>query len=178
MSRKIIVLAALALIAASGPAAAQQAPAQQAPAAQPATPPAPPPQYGAPISVADAKKLAAAAIAEVGKIGAAPNAIAIVDIGGELLYFERMENTQTGSVQVAIDKARSAVLFRRPTKVFEDVLAGGGAGLRILGLHAAIPVEGGLPIVVGGKVVGAIGASGGTAAQDGQVALAGLNALK
>ena len=171
MLRKIVLIAALALFAAAGSALAQQP-------AQPAAPPAPPPSYGVPISVADAKKAAAAAIAEVAKIGSMPDAIAIVDTGGELIYFERMENTQTGSVQVAIDKARSAVLFRRPTKVFEDILAGGGAGLRILGLHAAVPVEGGVPIVVGGKVIGAIGASGGTAPQDGQVALAGVNALK
>ena len=89
-----------------------------------------------------------------------------------------MENTQIGSVQVAIDKARSAVLFRRSTKAFEDALAGGGAGLRILSVRAAVPIEGGVPLMAGGKVVGAIGASGGSAQQDGQVAQAGAAALK
>jgi len=137
----------------------------------------PPPQYGTAISPADAKKAAAAAIAEVGKIGANPMAIAIVDPGGYLVYFERMDNTQYGSVQIALDKARSAALFRRPTKVFEDALAGGGAGLRILSLTGATAVEGGLPILAGGKVVGAIGASGGTAQQDGVAAAAGIKAL-
>jgi len=122
------------------------------------------------ISTADAKKAAAAAIAQVPK--------SIVDTGGYLVYLERMENTQIGSVQVAIDKARAAVLYRRPTKVFEDALAGGGAGLRILGVHDAIPIESGVPLILGGKVVGAIGASGGSAQQDGQVAQAGAAALK
>lgn len=77
-----------------------------------------------------------------------------------------------------MDKAKSAVAFRRPTKVFEDAVAGGGAGLRILGLNGAVPVEGGVPIIVNGKVIGAIGASGGTEQQDGVVAKAGLDALK
>jgi glc operon protein GlcG len=138
--------------------------------------PAPPPPYGAPISLEDAKKVAAAAVAEVGKSGSAPDAIAIVDHGGYLIYFERMENTQLGSVEIAIEKARSAALFRRPTKVFEDALAGGRNA--ILALRGAVPIEGGVPIIAGGKIVGAIGASGGTAAQDGQVAKAGADAIK
>ena len=151
-----------------------QAPAAQPPAAAAA---APPPQYGAPISLEDARKATAAAIAEVGKIGANPMAIAVVDQAGYLVHFERMDNTQYGSNRVAIDKARSAALFRRPSKVFEDALAGGGVGLRVLTLHGALPVEGGLPIMAGGKLVGAIGASGGTAPQDGVVAAAGIAAL-
>jgi glc operon protein GlcG len=89
-----------------------------------------------------------------------------------------MDNTQLGSVEVALEKARSAALFRRPSKVFEDALAGGGIGLRILALHGAMPIEGGLPLVAGGKIVGAIGASGGTAQQDGQVAKAGADTIK
>jgi glc operon protein GlcG len=169
MSRKIMLIAALALITAAG-AARAQAP------AQPAAAPTPPPQYGLSISVADAKKAAAAAIAEVGKIGSLPDAVAIVDPGGYLVYFERMENTQIGSVQFAIDKARSAVLFRRPTKVFEDILAGGR--MAILALHGAVPLEGGVLIIEGGKIVGAIGASGGTGQQDGVVAAAGAGAVK
>jgi uncharacterized protein GlcG (DUF336 family) len=105
-------------------------------------------------------------------------AIAIVDPNGFLVYFEKMDNTQNGSVNVAQDKAKSAALFKRPTKVFQDGLAAGGVGLRLLALQGAVPVDGGLPIIVGGKIIGAIGASGGTSDQDGQVAKAGADALK
>lgn len=171
MSRKLCLLFVLAPLLWAG-AAGAQAP----PAAAPTPPPTMP--YGAPINLDDAKKAAAAAVEEVKKIGAPPNAIAIVDHGGFLIYFERMDNTQLGSVEVAIDKARSAALFRRPSKVFEDALAAGGIGLRILALHGAMPIEGGLPLVAGGKIVGAIGASGGTAQQDGQVAKAGADTIK
>ncbi len=89
-----------------------------------------------------------------------------------------MPDTQLGSVEVAIEKAKSAALFRRPTKSFQDTVAGGGDGLRMLKLPGAIPVEGGLPLIVDGKVVGAIGASGGTSTQDGATAQAGANASK
>jgi glc operon protein GlcG len=149
----------------------------QAPAPQPPGPAqaAPPPEYGLPIGAADAKKAAAAAIAENGRIGANPMAIAIVDPAGRLVYFERMDNTQYGSVRVAIDKARSAALFRRPTKVFEEAVASGRNG--ILALRGAMPSEGGVPIVTAGKIIGAIGASGGTSAQDGQAAGAGAKAV-
>jgi glc operon protein GlcG len=88
------------------------------------------------------------------------------------------DNTQFGSVDVAIKKAISAAAYRRPTKDFSDVLAQGGLGNRMLILPYAMPVEGGLPIIIDGKVVGAIGASGGTAQQDGIAATAGVNALK
>src|SRR5215470_17033383 len=169
MSNKRCVLLVLAAQLWAG-ASAAQAPAPSAP--PPTTP------YGAPIGIEDAKKAAAAAVAEVAKAGSPPDAIAIVDHGGFLIYFERMDNTQLGSVEVAIEKARSAALFRRPSKVFEDALAGGGVGMRILALHGAMPVEGGVPIISGGKLVGAIGASGGTAQQDGQVAKAGADAIK
>lgn len=132
--------------------------------------------YGAPIDLATAKKVAAAAVDEARKNNFLM-AIAVTDAAGDLVYFEKMDNTQTGSVKVAEGKARSAALFRRPTKVFQDIVAGGGDGLRILGLEGAVPVEGGLPIVVGGKIIGAIGASGGSSAQDGQTAKAGVAAL-
>src|SRR6516225_6191470 len=147
-------------------------------AAQAPSPAAPPPTtpYGAPIGVEDAKKAAAAAVAEVAKVGSPPDAIAIVDHGGFLIYFERMDNTQLGSVEIAIEKARSAALFRRPSKVFEDAVAGGRNA--ILALRGAVPLEGGVPIISGGKLVGAIGASGGTAQQDGQVAKPGADAIK
>ena len=133
--------------------------------------------YGTPITVDAAKKIAAPAIAEARK-NQWTMCIAIVDTNGDLVYFERMDETQVGSVEVAISKARSAARFKRPTKAFQDALAAGGEGLRILALQGAIPVEGGLPLVVGGKIVGAIGASGGTSQQDGQVAAAGAAALK
>jgi len=133
--------------------------------------------YGAPISLENAKKAAAAAVAEARKNNWTM-AVAITDIAGDLVYFEKMDGTQTGSVAVAIGKARSAALFKRPSKVFQDVLAGGGGGLRILGLEGAVPIEGGLPLVVDGKLVGAIGLSGGSGAQDGQCAQAGADSVK
>lgn len=142
----------------------------------PLVPPANVP-YGNPISADTAKKLAGAAIAEARKNNWAM-AVAIVDTGGYLVYFERMQDTQLGSVEVSIEKAKSAALFRRPTKSFQDTVAGGGEGLRILRLTGAVPVEGGIPIIVDGKLIGAIGASGGSSDQDGRTAQAGVNATK
>ena len=101
--------------------------------------------------------------------------IAILDDGGNLMYLERMDETQIGSIEVAIQKGRSAVTFKRPTKVFEDAVAGGRTAL--LRLPGAVPVEGGLPITVDGKIIGAIGVSGGTSPQDGEVGKAALDAL-
>ena len=132
--------------------------------------------YGAPISLADAKRVLAAAQAEAAKNNWNV-VITIVDTGGHLVASERMDSTQYGSVEVALDKARSSAAFRRPTKVFQDGVAAGGEGLRILKLSGAMPVEGGLPLVAGGKIVGAIGVSGVTSAQDGQIAAAGVAAL-
>src|SRR5262245_15420764 len=136
-----------------------------------------PMSYGTSITAETAKKVAAPALAEARKNQWAM-AVAIVDTHGELVYFERMDETQVGSVDIAIAKARSAARFKRPTKTFQDALAAGGEGLRILGLDGAVPVDGGLPLVVGGKIVGAIGMSGGTSVQDGQAAAAGAAALK
>jgi glc operon protein GlcG len=132
--------------------------------------------YGMPIDLAGAKKAAAAAEAEARKITPIPYVIAIVDPDGRLIYFERMDEAQIGSIRIAIAKARAAALFRRPTKVFEDILAHGRTA--ILGLPGAIPSEGGVPLVIDGKVVGAIGASAGTPEQDGEVAKAGADAVK
>ena len=138
------------------------------------TPFAPPPQipYGLSISTASAKNAATAWIAEAQKHNWTM-AIAIVDTGGYLVYFEKMQGTQTGSVELALEKARTAALFRRPTKMFQDGVAGGGEGLRLLRLTGAIPIDGGVPIIVDGTVVGAVGVSGGSGEQDGQVAKAG-----
>src|SRR5262245_17038146 len=129
---------------------------------------APPPQiaYGLSVSTESAKQVAAASMAEAQKNNW-KMAIAIVDTGGYLVYFEKMQDTQTGSVELAIEKARTAALFRRPTKVFQDGVAAGGEGLRLLRLTGAIPIDGGVPIIVEGKVLGAVGVSGGSGAQDG-----------
>jgi glc operon protein GlcG len=137
---------------------------------------APIPQYGTSVNHEQARKAIAAAVVEARK-QSLPMAIAVVDTAGQLVAFERMDNTQIGSVGVSQDKAVSAALYRRPTKVFQDALAAGGAGLRILTLRGANAVEGGIPITVDGKIVGAIGVSGGSAEQDGVVAKAGLDSL-
>ena len=136
-----------------------------------------PTAYGAAISLENAKKAAAPALAEAVK-NHWNMAVAIVDPSGNLVYYEKMDDTQLGSANFAIDKARSAALFKRPTKVFQDALAAGGDGLRLLKIQGAIPVEGGIPIVMEGKIVGAIGVSGGSSAQDGQCAKAGADAIK
>jgi len=133
--------------------------------------------YGTSVTPDAAKKAAAAAIAEAHKNNWAM-AVAVVDTGGYLVYFERMPETQLGSVEIAIEKAKSAALFKRPTKSFQDTLAAGGAGLRMLSLTGAVPVEGGIPLMAGGKVIGAIGASGGSSDQDGATAKAGADTVK
>jgi uncharacterized protein GlcG (DUF336 family) len=133
--------------------------------------------YGPSITLEVAKKVAAPALAEAVK-NHWEIAVAIVDPSGNLVYYEKMDNTQLGSVSIAQDKARTAARFKRPTKEFQDALASGGAGLRVLGLQGVTPVEGGFPLVVDGKIVGGIGASGATSAQDAQCAKAGADSLK
>src|SRR5262249_52635971 len=133
--------------------------------------------YGMPISIENAKKAAAPAIAEAAK-NKWTMAVAIVDPSGVLVDFEKMDNTQVGSVDIAIDKAQTAARFKRPTKALQDALAAGGAGMRILGLRGVTPVEGGLPLMMDGKIVGAIGVSGMASDQDGQCAKAGADTLK
>ena len=145
-------------------------------AQQPAAPQGPLP-YGAAISLDMAKKAAAAAQAEAKKNGWFM-AIAVAEPSGDLVYFEKMDNTQFGSINVALGKARTAAKFKRPSKVFQDLLAKGDNFTYLLGLEGATPVQGGLPIVVDGKIVGAIGVSGATGDQDSQCAQAGLDALK
>src|SRR5215470_8815052 len=121
-----------------------------------------------------AKKIAAAAEAEAQK-NKWNVVIAIVDDGGHLIYLQRMDGTQTGSVDVAIKKAQTAMAFKRPTKVFEDAIAGGRNA--IIALHGALPLEGGLPLLSGNQQVGAIGVSGVKSTEDGQIAKAGADAL-
>ena len=134
------------------------------------------PQYGPNVTYEQARKAVAGAIADARRQNL-PMAVAVVDTAGQLVAFERMDNTQTGSIAVSQDKAVSAAMFRRPTKAFQDTVAGGGAGLRVLTLRGANAVEGGLPLTVDGKIIGAIGVSGGSAEQDGVVAKAGADAL-
>lgn len=134
-----------------------------------------PAPYGAPISLEQAKKAMAAAEAEARKNNW-PVVISIVDSGGHLVALQRLE-AQTASVDISIGKATTAAAFRRPSKALEDSLAPGGSALRILAVRSATPLQGGVPIVVDGKIIGAIGVSGVLASQDEQVALAGAAVL-
>jgi glc operon protein GlcG len=136
-----------------------------------------PPPYGAPITLAQARKVAEAAEAEARK-NKWNVVIAVVDSGGNLVLLHRLDDTQIASVQIAQKKAWTANGMRRATKVFEDGVAAGGAGLRVLGIEQIITAEGGVPIIVDGKIIGAIGISGVTSQQDGQIARAGAEALK
>jgi glc operon protein GlcG len=132
--------------------------------------------YGESIHLAQAEKVMAAAIQEALKNNWMM-AIAIVDTGGNLVLLKKMDNTQIGSINVAISKATTANNFKRPSKALEDAVASGGAGLRILSLPGATPVEGGELLMLNGKIIGAIGVSGASSAQDGQVARVGVAAL-
>ena len=135
-----------------------------------------PPEYGVPITNEQAKKVMAGAEAEAVK-NKWPVVITILDSGGNIMMVQRLDNAQFGSVDIAREKARSAVALRRPTKVFQDLIAQGGANLRLLSLGYSV-LEGGIPIIVGGKVIGSIGVSGVTSQQDAQIAQAGIDALK
>jgi glc operon protein GlcG len=132
--------------------------------------------YGESIRLEQAEKIVSAAIAEATKNNWTM-AVAIVDTGGKLVLFKKMDNTQIGSIDVAISKATTANNFKRATKVFEDAVAGGGLGLRVLSLPGVTPLEGGELIMLNGKIIGAIGVSGAQSSQDGQVARAGLSVL-
>src|SRR5262252_9285440 len=163
----LAVASAFVLLSVTAPAGAQQ----QAPSPPPTTP------YGPPITLDAAKKVMVAAEAEATKNNWAM-AIAILDSTGHVVMLHRFDNTQYGSIPVAEDKARTALDFRRPSKVFEDLVAQGGIGMRTLALRGATPLEGGLPITADAKIIGAIGVSGATSVQDGQVAKAGADAAK
>jgi len=104
--------------------------------------------------------------------------IAVLDSGGNLVMVHRMDGAQWGSIEVAREKAYSAVAFRRPTKVFQDLIEQGGGNMRILRLPGASPLEGGIPIVADGKLIGAVGVSGVTSQQDAQIGRAGIEAMK
>ena len=174
MPRFIVrVFLLLSLAVGAAPAIAQGTPAPQNPS------PAPGPYaipIGPAIGIDAAKKAAASASAEARK-NKWFMAIAVVDPAGTLVYFEKADNTQNGSANVAIGKARSAALYKRPTKAFQDALEKGGVNLRVLSLEGAVPVEGGVPLLVDGKLIGALGVSGDLSEHDGQCATAGAAAL-
>ena len=134
------------------------------------------PPYGPPITLDDAKRAMAAA-----ELDAAKNswqvAITILDSGGNLVMFHKFDNTQLQSIGASQGKARTALFFKRPSKALDDAIAAGGAGMRLLAVKDITPLEGGLPIMVDGKIVGAIGVSGALSSQDVQVAKAGVDAL-
>ena len=147
---------------------------QPAPSTAPPTPP--PADYGAPITNEQAKAVAAAAFGEAKKNNWRM-AFAIVGPAGELVYFEKMDGTQLASGEISQGKARTAVLFRRPSKAFADQYAAGNTAFMTFP-EKPVASEGGVPIIVNGKIIGAIGASGGTGQQDGMAAAAGASAAK
>jgi uncharacterized protein GlcG (DUF336 family) len=136
-----------------------------------------PPPYGPPIGLENARKVMNAAEAEAAK-NKWSIVVAILDSGGNLVMLHRGDDVQLSSIEIAQGKAKTALMFKRPSKVLDDAIAGGGGGLRFLALKDIVPLEGGLPIVVDGKIVGAIGVSGVLSSQDTQAARAGIEALK
>jgi glc operon protein GlcG len=166
MLRMLALFCALALPAGLviGPALAQQ------PSSAPSLP------YGPPITLDQAKRAMAAAELEATK-NSWQVAITILDSGGTLVMFHKIDNAQLSAVTVSEGKARTALEFKRPSKDLDDAIAAGGAGMRLLALKDITPLEGGLPVVVDGKIIGAIGVSGALSSQDVQVAKAGADAL-
>jgi glc operon protein GlcG len=170
---RLLSVAALVVLFTVAAVSAQQ-PTTPAPAAP--APPAPPADYGTPISLEQAKKVMAGAEAEAKK-NKWNVVIAILDSGGQLVMLQRLDGAQWGSVDIAREKAKSAVALRRPTKALQDLIAQGGANLRLLNIGYSV-LEGGIPIVVSGKIIGGVGVSGVTSQQDAQIAQAGIDALK
>jgi glc operon protein GlcG len=156
---RMLAAACLLGLSAMLPAAAQQ------------TPP-----YGPPITLDQAKRAMSAAELEAAK-NTWNVAITILDSGGNMVMMHRFDNTQLASIEISEAKARTALMFKRPSKALEDAIASGGAGLRLLAVKNIAPLEGGLPIVLDGKIVGAIGVSGVLSSQDAQIARAGIEAL-
>jgi glc operon protein GlcG len=175
MLRMLALACALAAFVAATGSAVAPVLAQQ-PAAPPQQPAAPMPPYGPPITLDDAKRAMAAAELEAAK-NSWQVAITILDSGGNLVMFHKFDNTLLASISASEGKARTALSFKRPSKVLDDAIALGGAGLRLLAIKDITPLEGGVPIAVDGKIVGAIGVSGALSSQDAQVARAGADAL-
>ena len=159
------VLAAFALAAGSASAQQPSGTSQQ---------PAPP--YGPPITLEQAKRVMAAAELEAAK-NSWQVAIAILDSGGNMVMFHKFDNTQLASIGASEGKANTALRFKRPSKALDDAIAAGGAGMRLLALKDITPLEGGLPVMLDGKIIGAIGVSGALSSQDAQVARAGVAAV-
>jgi glc operon protein GlcG len=164
MKASRITLIALAALASSAAALAQA----------PAPAPAPAPDYGMPITSVQAKAAAAAAIAEMNK-NSWRMAVAVVDPSGNLVHFEKVDGTQHASVEIALGKAKAAAGFKRPTKAFADGLANNPGMATLPGVIAS---EGGVPVIVGGRIIGAVGCSGGTGQQDGVACTAGAAAVR
>ena len=164
MSRMLALACALAVLALAAGSAAPVL-------AQSATPP-----YGPPITLDDAKRAMAAAELEAAK-NSWQVAITILDSGGNLVMFHKVDNTQLASISASEGKARTALTFKRPSKALDDAIAAGGAGLRLLAIKDITPLEGGIPLLIDGKIIGAIGVSGALSSQDAQVAKAGADAL-
>ena len=158
---KTIVVACLFALLAAFPAGAQTVP----------------PPYGPPIGIENARKVMAAAEAEAAKNNWAV-VVVIIDSGGHVVMLHRGDDVQLSSIEIAQGKAKTALMFKRPSKVLDEAIGGGGTGLRFLALKDIVPLEGGVPILHEGKIVGAIGVSGVLSAQDTQIARAGIDALK
>jgi glc operon protein GlcG len=184
MSRKFASLCALGSVVAvaaalaAGPALAQQ---PNAPSLPPAASPAAPVStsalpYGPPVTLDQAKRAMAAAELEALK-NSWQVAIAILDSGGNMVMFHKIDNTQLSAGEGAEGKARTSLQFKRPSKALDDAIAAGGGGMRLLALKDITPLEGGIPLVANGAIVGAIGVSGALSAQDAQVAKAGADTL-
>jgi uncharacterized protein GlcG (DUF336 family) len=135
-----------------------------------------PPPYGPAITLDVAKQVMAGAEAEAEK-NKWPIVVVILDSGGNIVMLHRRDDSQLSAIGTAEGKARTALYFKRPTKLLDEVVSGGGAGMRYLALKDFVPLEGGIPIVIDGKIVGAIGVSGVLSTQDTQVARAGVDAL-
>jgi uncharacterized protein GlcG (DUF336 family) len=160
MKLRLFAMACAALLMGAAPSSAQQAPLP----------------YGAPIPLDVAKKIMAAADAEAAKNNWQV-VITIIDSGGHMVMMQKADNVQLASISASEGKAQTALAFKLPSKALEDAIAAGGPGTRLLALKNIAPFEGGFPIVMDGKIVGAIGVSGGLSAQDAQVGRAGLTAV-
>ena len=174
MFRMLALACALmgALAVAAAPALAQQPPA--APPAAPLPPPMPP--YGPPLTLDQAKRVMAAAELEAAK-NSWQVAITILDSGGNMVMFHKIDNAQLSAITTSEGKARTALEFKLPSKALDDAIAAGGAGMRLLALKDITPLQGGILVLVDGKHLGAIGVSGALSAQDEQVAKAGADVL-
>ena len=137
---------------------------------------APSPPYGPPITLDQAKRAMSAAELEAAK-NTWQVAITILDSGGNMVMFHKVDNAQLSAIGASEGKARTALMFKRPSKALDDAIAAGGAGLRLLAVKDITPLEGGLPILADGKIVGAIGVSGALSSQDAQVAKVGADAV-